>query len=310
MKTFPKDILDSMRSCILAIFWPRKDIIDFFSNNGCTKRDIGKVIDFKGKHLSRADIVDLVFESLSKREGLGPFRSMLQSLIEWNHFDPYFFNKLKKLDEDEAKRRITHLRQLQEIRDAKIEKKRKIRENRKKQLEVNKVDRTLLKRRFISLFQGKDINGKSINPQKRGILFESFLKDLFHREDVDVTESFKIIGEQIDGAIKYDGENYLVEAKWHDSFIASSALYHFAQKVEGKMYGRGIFISINGYSSESIKALVAGKALRTILLDGNDIILVVEGLYTFKDMLDKKIKAAQTMGKIYVDVNNMKEKIY
>jgi hypothetical protein len=29
MQPFPKDITDAMRTCILAIFWPTEQIIDF-----------------------------------------------------------------------------------------------------------------------------------------------------------------------------------------------------------------------------------------------------------------------------------------
>lgn len=36
---FPKDIMDCMKECILSIFWAKKDIIEFFENNGCTSND-------------------------------------------------------------------------------------------------------------------------------------------------------------------------------------------------------------------------------------------------------------------------------
>ena len=66
-------------------------------------------------------------------------------------------------------------------------------------------------------------------------MFEEFLKKLFINESIEVTEPFKIVGEQIDGSIKYDGEHYIIEAKWHDKWSASDSLYQFAAKVEGKM---------------------------------------------------------------------------
>ena len=69
-------------------------------------------------------------------------------------------------------------------------------------------------------------------------------------------------------SIKCDGEHYIIEAKWHDKWSASDSLYQFAAKVEGKMYGRGVFISVNGFSPDSVQALTTGKALRTILVDG------------------------------------------
>ncbi|MGK4118326.1 restriction endonuclease [Lysinibacillus capsici] len=308
---FPKDITDSMRTCILSIFWPKKDIISFFTNNGCTKQDLKQVLNYEELNLSRSKIIDIVFSNLNNRTdgGLGQFRAILQALIQWNHYDPYYFEKLKKLDKNEALRNINHLKQLQEIRDAKI--KQQIENRERKLSEVIKTKKTIdsLKKQYISLYQGKDELDKPISLQKRGYLFEELLRELLIIESINISDSIKLVGEQIDGTIKYDGENYIIEAKWHDTTTASNALYHFAYKVEGKLYGRGLFISVNGFSTESIKALVKGKSLNTILIDGTDLIYVMEGLYTLKELLDSKIKAAQTMGKIYIDVVTMKDKV-
>ncbi|MBG9911982.1 hypothetical protein ABD83_11120 [Bacillus xiamenensis] len=312
MKTvFPKDIADFMRTCILSIFWPKKDIISFFYNNGCTKSDMKNAINFEELNLSRSQIIDIVFNNLFKRTdgGIGQFRSMLHALVNWEHFDPYYFKKLKKLDESEAIRNINHLKQLQEIRDAKIKKQKEERERKEKKIHSKENAMEQLKKQYFNLYQGKDEFDKSISLQQRGYLLENFLRDLSIYETLTISDPFKLIGEQIDGTIKYDGENYILEAKWQNSVTASNALYQFAYKVEGKLYGRGLFISINGFSTDSVNALVRGKALNTILIDGADLILVVEGLFSFKEILDRKIKAAQTMGKIYVDINTMKDKI-
>lgn len=254
------------------------------------------------KDLNRSEIVDRVFDSLEKRNdaGIGQFRCMLKELTEWNYFDPYYFQKLKKLNEDEAKRSIVHLKQLQEIRDYKIKQERQKREEQERKRNDIIISQNELKEIFLNLFSGKDSDGKAINAQKRGYLFEEFLKKLFLNEGIEVTEPFKILGEQIDGSIKYEGEHYIIEAKWNDNWSASDSLYQFAAKVEGKLYGRGLFISVNGFSPDSVQALMNGKALRTILIDGGDIVPIIEGMYTLKEMLDNKIKAAQTMGKIYV----------
>lgn len=306
--TFPKDIKDCMKGCILSIFWPKKDIIDFFKNASCTSKDL--IMESEYKELPRAKIVDIVFANLEKRSdlGIGQFRAMLKQLTEWDYFDPYYFKKLNKLDEDEAKKNITHLKQLQEIRDYKIKQERQ----RQDELERKRKDISIsineLKDIFLNLFSGKDQDGNKINNQRRGYLFEEFLRKLFLNEKIEVTGPFKITGEQIDGAIKYEGEHYIIEAKWHDKWSASDSLYPFAAKVEGKMYGRGIFISINGFSSDAVQALVTGKALRTILIDGGDLVPITEGMYTLRELLDGKIKAAQTMGRIYVDATDLSDK--
>ena len=67
------------------------------------------------------------------------------------------------------------------------------------------------------------------------------------------------------------------------------------------MYGRGLFISVNGFSQNVIQSLVAGKTIRTLFIDGGDLILVLEGHLNFSSMIDKKVKAAQTKGLIYVN---------
>ena len=126
--TFPADIKGAMRDCLLKIFWAKDDIVSFFSNNGCTASDIKSLGDYK--ELSRAKIIDSLFHHLSSKSdlGLGPFRAMLHSLINWSHFDSYYFDKLKKLNRNDAERTIEHLKQLQEIRDHKIKEDRKRRE--------------------------------------------------------------------------------------------------------------------------------------------------------------------------------------
>ena len=64
--------------------------------------------------------------------GIGQFRSMLKRLTEWDYFDPYYFKKINKLDEAEAKSNIMHLKQLQEIRDHKIKQERQRQEEMEK----------------------------------------------------------------------------------------------------------------------------------------------------------------------------------
>ncbi|ACV63039.1 hypothetical protein Dtox_2222 [Desulfofarcimen acetoxidans DSM 771] len=307
-KTFPKDIMDCMKECILSIFWPKKDIIDFFKNSGCTGREL--LSESVYDKMFRNSIVDTMFDRLEARNdgGIGQFRSMLMSLTQWDYFNSYYFDTIKKLNRNIAKRNINHLKQLQEIRDSRIKQERQKREEfEKKSKEINTTINDL-KNIFLKLFSSKDEAGKAINLQQRGYLFEDFLRKLCLFEKLEVTEPFKIVGEQIDGSIKYDGEHYIIEAKWNDKLSASNDLYQFAHKVEGKMYGRGIFISVNGFSDASVSALQNGKALKTVLVDGGDIVLVTEEMYTFRKMLDMKIKAAQTMGRIYVDSLSMKEK--
>ena len=160
--------------------------------------------------------------------GRTPSPAMLKALIEWEYFNPYFFETLRKLDRQIADRHLTHLRQLVEIRDAKIKSDRQRRET--AATTAKPSSRRALLDQFLDLFHGR------LRPQERGFAFERLLRQVADLEGLEVTNSFRCVGEQVDGGLKFDGENYLLEAKWHDKSASTEPLYTFAGKVEGKMY--------------------------------------------------------------------------
>lgn len=301
---FPADIKGCMKDCILSLIWPKADVYSFLAQHGCTKKELGAINDYREAGLSRSEMIDRVFASLMLREdkGLGVFRSMLHSLLNWSHFDSYYFDQLKKLDRGKAVHNLEHLRQLQEIRDARINKDRREREVREKAAQQPQKALSSLLSEYLDLHSGR------VNPQTRGYALEKILLGLAKLDSLDVTESFRVSAEQIDGAIKYDGENYILEAKWQEKEAGNECVYQFAAKVEGKMYGRGIFISVNGFSAGVVGDLVKGKVVKTVLVDGEDIVLVLENHISFRQMLDKKVKAAQIRGHIYIHPITGKEK--
>lgn len=276
--------------------WAKKDIHAFFVRHNCEKSDLAVIDDYDAKGLTRAAMVDLMFARLESHTdgGLGPFRAMLQSLLNWANFDPYYFDKIKKLDRKEAQRNLDHLKQLQEIRDAKIKSDRAQRES--EEAARQRARRTLedVRNEYLELHAG------SLKAQARGYALERILSELAKLSKLEITEPFRVMGEQIDGAVKFDGEHYIIEAKWQDAAASNEAVYQFAVKAEGKMYGRGLFFSIHGYSENVIRSIVIGKSIRTIFADGEDLMLVIDGHLSFSQMIDRKVKAAQTKGLIYV----------
>jgi hypothetical protein len=290
--SFPADIKGCMKDCILSLFWPRKDIVGFFEKHGCTKAEIAP-LQLEGEHaLKRHEVVDAMFSALAARSdnGLGPFRAMLQSLLSWSHFDPYYFDKLRKLDRSTANKNLEHLRQLQEIRDAKIkaDRERRAAQDAARQQPTASLDQ--LRAEYLDLLADKT------SRQQRGYALERILAELSRLSHLETTEAFRVNGEQVEGALKFDGEHYLIEAKWQERSASNEPVYQFA----GKLYGRGLFISVNGFSSEVIRSLVMGKELQTLFIDGEDLILVLEGHLSLREMIDHKVKAAQTKGLIYV----------
>ncbi len=288
---FPLDIKNCMKDCILSIFWPRQQIFEFLKTNGCTTQDLKRIESFQEAQLARGQMVDLLFQQLELRtdKGIGQFRSMLQSLMEWAHFDKYYFDKLRKLDRSVAERNINHLKQLAEIRDARLKEERERRIQREVEKQNPKKTLDELKALFLNLMRK---NASSEEKQNRGYQLERILIELAKLSSLTITDPFRNKGEQLDGAFKYEGEHYLLEARWRDKDQSNESLYQFAHKTEGRMYGRGVFVSVNGFSDDAVKMLVVGKAIKTILVDGEDLILVLEGSMTFAEMIDAKVKSS------------------
>jgi hypothetical protein len=111
--SFPKDIKKALKECILTIIWPREDIAAFFKKCGCNKKDLNAII--KHKSFARAKIIYLMFAHLDakKDEGYDIYKAMNNSLLIWKNFDPYYFDKINKLNREDAEEAINKLKELQ-----------------------------------------------------------------------------------------------------------------------------------------------------------------------------------------------------
>jgi len=140
-------------------------------------------------------------------------------------------------------------------------------------------------------------------PQQKGFQFEKFINQLFVFFDLDPKSSFKIVGEQIDGSFTFDNTDYLLEAKWQEKEIRAADLYTFGGKIQGKLKNTlGLFISLGAYSKECTETQnPTTKAM--ILMDGMDLMQVLEGRVRLNELiLIKRRHAAQT-GNIYYRMN-------
>jgi hypothetical protein len=136
--------------------------------------------------------------------------------------------------------------------------------------------------------------------RRRGFDFERLLHKLFVFEQLEPRTGYRPAGEQIDGSIYLEGRVYLLEAKWHAEPLPASTLYQFKGKVDGKLAGTiGIFISMSGYAADAVDALVLGKALNIVLLDGRDMDAAIIRKSGFKTILKLKLRKAAGDGAIY-----------
>jgi len=294
-----------MKDCMLAIFWPKKRIYEFFKECSVPAPVLKSIDQWDAKGLSRVGMIDEVFGELGRRHDNGTmqFDIMLEMLSTWSHFDEYWFVTEQKLDLGTAKTKIADLKAAKSdnIDVAKRialdhQKKAAAQEERHKSLEDMRQD-------FYA------VSVKSGTPQARGFVFEKFLGRMARFYGLQVTGAFRIEGSQIDGTVKYDGENYNIEAKWEHQLMSDEPLLAFCRKLEINMHGRGIFISINGYTTGALAILERAGAKNTVLMDGEDITLILNEILTLPDALDKKIHAAQTRGQFYIHPVTVKSKI-
>ncbi|MEO5910633.1 MAG: hypothetical protein ABIP95_07070 [Pelobium sp.] len=252
----------------------------------CTKREISKeLVERMSNRLDfyQNDLFDLIF-----------------ALVEFKEF-PH----LKFWDEDgsktnKAKQAVKNLAEITKgyqklVEDSDVSKKRKL-ELEKKIAKSKTLEDELneLKRVFSEIAQ-------NTNFQQRGYQLEKFLNELFLLYDLDPKGSFKNYGEQIDGAFTFDSTDYLLEAKWKQE-VGRGDFADFCYKVETKLKNAmGLFVTIDGVTKEAI--LPAFKSI--LIMDGVDIIAIIEGRVSLPDLLYRKRRKANQTGKIYVNFNNL-----
>jgi hypothetical protein len=123
-----------------------------------------------------------------------------------------------------------------------------------------------LRERYLALYGLAD-------RQERGRQLERILNQLFELHELAPREPFRLVGEQIDGSFELDNE-VPVEAKWHQDPRPAADLYVFREKIEGKSkFTRGVFLSINGISTEASAAITQGKQPTFFVMDGYDLLM-------------------------------------
>jgi len=245
----------------------------------------------EGRKLSKRELMDMLYKNLRTSEfnrRLEVSRNFVRFLVEHKNFVPQSDNHRVEIAETAALK----LREIIEKQRQQAEYNQQIR---RKAKESKKVDYENELVRVRDLF----LDAEKLSGQEKGYAFEKVFTELMKISGIPVEEPFRITGEQIDGAIKYGGHYYLIELKWTKSKAAHLEISSLYMKVEGKLDARGIFISMNGYSSEILQSLPKGKKLTTLLLDGMHFSNVIFGKYTFQELLEHSLSQGSLKGEIY-----------
>jgi hypothetical protein len=287
----------ALKDALTNIFWAKKDLRQFIELT-LENPLIVSTIDWTEN--TKLESVSQIIDRMAKRQDL--YQTDLLKLIqETGNFND--FSHLKMWDDAEtkikrAKTAVEKLRNgtkgyfdtIEELK--KVEQARSINQAKIKESITYQQRLDDLKSKFFEIAINE-------NHQNRGHQFEKFLNDLFIFFDLDPKSSFKITGEQIDGSFTFDNTDYLLEAKWQKKQIDAQELYGFGGKIQGKLKNTlGLYVSLEGYSLESTKTENPSvKAI--ILMDGSDLMQILEGRIKLTDMLYIKRRHAAQTGEIY-----------
>lgn len=296
-------VIVGLKEALCAVYWYKADLRSFLQQ--CLNNPaILSVLNWSNyKRQIVSDLVD--FLTQNQDDHLGDLTRLCNAVCEITTF-----RHLEQLDGgadkvERARSAVIQLKKLvephQQVRkesDDLAERQRRAAEK----LRANAAVRQKLediKSRYMDLVVSQNVQG-------RGFELEKIMYDLFELFDLDPKASFRNTGEQIDGAFSLEGTDYLFEAKWQRELVNAADLDAFSSKVRRKLENTlGVFLSINGYSKDGITAHSSGGAVVIILMDGADLMAVLEERIDFITLLLRKKRHASQTGSIYMPVQQI-----
>lgn len=301
MKRIAPAALNALKEALTQIYWYKRDLRSFLTN--CMSDSA--VLSTLNWQAYKRDIVGGLVDQLVTREALYQ-ADLLRLMSEVARFDD--FSHLEVLDDGKykaarARTAVLALRKQVAGHLELVEEQQKIEDRREKNRE--KRSKNLATQKLLDELRHEYVGLLSMSAQERGYALESLMNRLFDLFDLDPKPSFRVKGEQIDGAFSFEGTDYLLEARWRKELTARDELDVFDAKIKRKLDNTlGLFISISGFAEEGV-GVYSGQRSRMILMDGLDLMSVLEKRVPLDTLLLLKRRHAAQKGEIYVHVGRL-----
>lgn len=294
--------INAIKEALTNVYWYKSDLRSFIMNTISDPSILARLdwSDYK------RNIVTVLIDFLSRNQSTYQ-NDLLRLMSEITKIDD--LSHLARLEDGvekvkKAKESINALRGLVEDHFDMLEEQRLREEQRKVAYDKMLRDRGVrekleeIEKQYLSLISSTD-------PHSRGYMLERVVRELFTIFDLDPKASFKIVGEQIDGAFTFDNIDYLFEGKWQQEPVGIKDLDAFSGKLARKLENTlGLFLSINGFSEDAVKAHSTGRRLM-VLMDGSDLMAVIEGRIDLIQLLLRKRRHASQTGNIYLKIHEI-----
>jgi hypothetical protein len=293
--------LQALQDALTHVYWYKQDLKRFLVAGLGGTALVNRVNWENPKRQIVTDLMEILCSDQEKY--LGDLRLLLKEVSEFRDFSHLEQLEDGKRKATEAKRTVRKLHELVQAHD-KIVTEQKAAADQKRE-EAAKLDKRKgliqgleeLKKRYIDLVIEK-------NTQKRGFALEKVMYDLFRLFDLDPKASFRITGEQIDGAFSLQGLDYLFEAKWA-GMVAAKEMDVFASKVQRKLDNTlGLMLSVDGFQAEGVEAHSKQRPV-LLLMSGADLMAVFDSRVDFAALLVRKRRHASQTGRILIEFSQM-----
>lgn len=291
-KISPQAVL-ALKEALIYIYWKKSDLKDFIK---LTLTNSSIVATINWDNTKREAVYELVERMINRLDIYqDDLLSLLISVTDFNDFSHLDFWDEDGTKKDKAKKSVESLR-IHTKGYIQISKEKEEAIKRRNISEQKILDRKTLEKDIENLKKAFFIIASNNNSQQRGLDLEKFLIDLFNLFELNPKGSIKNFGEQIDGAFTFDGTDYLLEAKWKKQ-VNRVDLASFQYKIESKLkQALGLLITIDGVTKEAISP----EFKSIIIMDGQDLMAVLDGRVTLPDLLYKKRRVAVERGSIFV----------
>lgn len=301
-KTIAPVAINALSEALTSIYWYKGELRSFLTN---TLSDASMISRLDWNDYKR-NIVSSLITFLAKYQD--NYRNdLLKLMTEVCKMSD--FSHLEKLDDGKAKAKaakqsVEALRKQVAGHQDIVEELKKQEQRRQtsfeKTMQIKDVQTKLeeIKTEFFQLVSSSDA-------QARGFKLEKIIKELFLLFDLDPKASFRIAGEQIDGAFTFEGNDFLFEGKWQKELCGIKELDAFSGKLARKLDNTlGLFCSIDGFSEDAVRAHSTGRRVM-ILMDGSDLMAVLEGRIDLLQLLLRKRRHASQTGNIYLKIHEI-----
>lgn len=296
--TLPYEIKAALVQACGRLFWYRDSYRSFLLSAGVPSETYDRYRDQSKYSIARHVIADL------ERDGDTGFL-VLQKLVTE-------FCKLRDVP-TEASDRDAAIKALRDLKSLALEQKL-YQEDRGDELRARRQDAAIAAQhvaeraarleQLCNRYKALLISTESV--QERGYALEATLSELFALAEIPYRKSYRTATEQIDGHFSFMSFDYLVESRWRKAPPTEADLGALKLKADKKITStRAMFVSIVGFRSEVIDEFTRGVTSNMILMDGADLMLILEGRVSLVQALEYKIQKAAQEGVIFAPVRDI-----